>query len=166
MAEIARARYSVEIVTTAFHVTGDVEPIGPWQIFLNSPDRCALTVCHAHVAPLTQSVHLSSRERPQVYLSLNQICFIILPDVVARESITLMKHVETAICHVGPIVCRSNVHMGAEARLQTFLDDLSGHFFPVTHAELYPLTMLDAPLTRKAELMLINRRQVQLYYAA
>lgn len=165
MPDVTRPRFNVAIITTAFQVTGQVEPIGPWVVYLNNIDRHTVPVLNARALPIG-AVHGSALERPQLYLNRADICLIALLDASAREAVTVMKTSRVAICHLGPLICRSEFHMGAEAQLITFFDDLNGHFFPVTNADVYPLVPLPAPLPHKIDLALLNRQQVKMTYAA
>jgi len=163
--EINRPRYGVEIITTGFHVKGLVEPVGPWLEFMNNRERHTLTVLNANASPLGgKNSHLP--EHPQVYLSRHDVCAVILSDPAARAAMTILKHAEPAIAHVGPLICRCEFHMGAESHLNTFFDDLAGDFFVATHVELYVSATPSNPLPHRAEMMLINRRQVRLFYSA
>jgi hypothetical protein len=74
--------------------------------------------------------------------------------------------VQTAIAHIGPVICRGEWHMSMDATLATFLDDLAGDFFPVTNADLHAKVALPAPLPPKAELMLVNRQHVSMSHPA
>ena len=64
------------------------------------------------------------------------------------------------------MICRAEWHMGVDATLLTFMDDLPGNFFPVTNADLHAKVALPAPLPHKAELLLVNRLHVPIYHAA
>ena len=69
----------------------------------------------------------------------------------------MLRNVQTAIAHIGPVICRGEWHMGTDATLATFIDDLPGNFFPITNADLHAKVALPAPLPHKAEMMLVNR---------
>lgn len=77
----------------------------------------------------------------------------------------MLKNVHMAIAHVGPIVCRGEFHMGVDKTLATYIDELTGSYFPITNVDLHSLAPLPVPLPRKADLILVNRAQMQLYYA-
>ena len=55
MADLSRPRYEVTVVTTAFQITGQIEPIGPWLDFLNAKDKFTLPVHNAHVLAIGTS---------------------------------------------------------------------------------------------------------------
>ena len=163
MSEMKRPRYKVEIVTTAFQITGEVEPVGPWIVYLNNPDRHVVPVHNARAVPIGVA-NTAAIDRSLLLVNRADICLIVLLEAAARESVSMMRHVEVTISHVGPLICRSEFHMGAEVSLLTFFDDLSGHFFPATNAEVYPLVTWPRPLPRKIDMVMLNRQQVKLFY--
>ena len=88
----------------------------------------------AHAA---RSARRPPRRKPQVYVSRRDICFIYLPDRASHSTVYMLKNVQAAIVHTGPLVIRGEIHLGVDATLATFVDDLPGNFFPVTNAELF-----------------------------
>jgi hypothetical protein len=165
MADFSRPRYEATVITTAFEITGQIEPIGPWLDFLNAKDKLTLPVYSARILAIGTSVG-PAPEKPQVYVNLHDICFIHLPDRNAHQSVHMLRNVQPAIAHIGPVICRGEWHMGMDATLLTFIDDLPGNFFPITNADLHAKVALPAPLPHKIELMLVNRLHVPVYHPA
>ncbi len=79
MADFSRPRYAATIITTAFQITGQIEPIGAWLDFLNARDKLMLPVYHAHLMAIGTSVG-PAPEKPQVLVNRHDVCFIYLPD--------------------------------------------------------------------------------------
>ena len=165
MADFTRPRHEAIVITTAFQITGQIEPIGPWLDFLNAKDKFTLTVYNAHILAIGTSVG-PAPEKPQAYVNRNDVCFIYLPDRNAHQTVHMLKNVQPAIAHIGPVICRGEWHMGMDATLSTFVDDLPGHFFPITNADLHAKVAMPAPLPHKAELILVNRQNVLVYHPA
>jgi hypothetical protein len=162
MSEINRPRFNATVVLPGFEVVGQIEPIGPWIDFLNSKDKHVLPVYTARVLPFGGAA--TAPERPQVYVSRTEVLLLHLPDRAAHSTVYMLKNVQSAIAHAGPLVIRGEIHLGVDASLATFVDDLPGNFFPVTNAELFSTQALPVPLPRKADLIFLNRSQLQLYY--
>jgi len=160
-----RPRYNATVILPAYQLTGQLEPIGPWLDWLNARDKYILPVYAARLYPLAAGP-ASNAERAAVFLSRAEVGLIHLPDRAAHDTVHMPKNVHAAILHVGPVVCRGDLHMGVDATLNTFIDDLPGAYFPVTQAELFSTVALPVPLPRQADLILVNRAQVQMYYAA
>ena len=163
MEDFSRPRYDATVITTAFQITGQIEPIGPWLDFLNARDKVILPVYHAHLLAIGTSVG-PAPEKPQVYVNHHDICFIHLPDRNSHQTVHMLRNVQTAIAHIGPVICRGECHMGADATLATFVDYLPGNFFPITNADLHAKVALPVPLPHKAELILVNRLHVSVYH--
>lgn len=165
MADLTRTRYATTILLPTLEISGQLEPIGPWLDFLNSRDKYTLPVYAARVMPfnVTTTTHA---ERPVVHLNRADVAVIHLPDRAAHEAVHMLRNVHLTILHIGPLVCRGELHMGVDATPATFFDDLPGAFFPVTNAELFSAVALPVPLPRQADLILVNRAQVQLYHSA
>ena len=165
MADFSRPRYEATVITSTFQITGQIEPIGPWLDFLNTRDKITLPVYNTHVLAIGTSVG-PAPEKPQVYVNRHDICFIYLPDRNSHQTVHMLRNVQTAIAHIGPVICRGEWHMGMDATLATFIDDLPGNFFPVTNADLHAKVTLPVALPHKAELILVNRLHVSVYHPA
>jgi hypothetical protein len=165
MPDFSRPRYEATVITTAFQITGQIEPVGPWLDFLNAKDKIALPIYNARILVIGASPG-PAPEKPLVYVNRHDICFLYLPDRNSHETVHIMRSVRTAIAHIGPVVCRGEWHMGPDATLATFIDDLPGDFFAVTNADLHAKVALPAPLPPKAELILVNRLYLSVYHLA
>src|SRR5512136_53542 len=165
MADFSRPRYEATVITTAFQITGQIEPIGPWLDFLNARDKIAVPIHNAHMLPIGASVG-AAPEKPQVYANRRDVCFIYLPDRNSHQTVHMLRTAQIVIAHVGPVICRGEWHMGRDATLATFIDDLPGDFFAVTNADLHAKVTLPAPLPQKAEVLIVNRLHVPVYHAA
>ena len=166
MAEFTRPRFDATVITTTgFEVTGQLEPIGPWIDFLNTKDKYTLPIYNACILAIGTSVG-PAPEKPLVLMNRADICMIYLPDRNSHQSVNMLRNTVAAIAHIGPVICRAEWHMGVDASLVTYIDDLAGNFFPITNADLHAKMPLPAPLPHKAELLLVNRLHVQVYHAA
>jgi hypothetical protein len=165
MADFSRPRYDATVITPAFQITGQIEPIGAWLDFLNTRDKIALPIYNAHVRMIGTSVG-PAPEKSQVYVNRRDVCFIYLPDRNSHQTVHMLRNVQIAIAHIGPVICRGEWHMGMEATLATFIDDLTGDFFAVTNADLHAKVTLPEPLPHKAEMMLVNRQQLAVFHPA
>lgn len=164
MDEIRRLSYQVDILSPDLRISGRVEPIGPWIDFLNNPDRHTLLVSDAHVCPLGNGNH--AFDQAQVVVNKHNICIIVVLDENAHEAFQLLRNTKRAISHIGPYICRSDFHMGVEASLVTFIDEMHGDFFAATDADLYCTMTTPSPLPSHAPLMIMNRKQMRLHHAA
>jgi hypothetical protein len=165
MADFSRPRFEATVITSSFQITGQIEPIGPWLDFLNARDKLTLPVYNAHLLAIGASVG-PALEKPQVIVNRHDICFIYLPDRNSHQTVHMLRNIQTAIAHIGPVICRGEWHLGMDATLATFIDDLPGNFFPISNADLHAKVTLPAPLPHKAEVMLVNRLQVAVYHPA
>ena len=158
-----RPIFGAQILTVAMQIAGRAEPIGPWLDFLNSRDKVTMAVRDARLVPLITGA--APVERPQVFANRNLISLIVLTDPGVRDSVNMMKNVVTAILHIGPVICRGEIHIGVDTPLGVYFDDLTGNFFPMTNVSLHTLSPLPIPLPKQADLAMINRTMVQAYYA-
>ncbi len=165
MPDYTRPRFAATVIVPGFELVGQIEPVGPWTDFLNAHDKYTLPMVNTRVLPIGTAPG-STSERAQVFALRSQVQLIHLPERAAHETIYMLKNAQIAICHVGPLICRGELHMGVDATLATFLDDQTGNFFPMTNVELFSTTALPVALPRKADLVLLNRTQIQLYYPA
>ncbi len=165
MPDVSRARYSATLITPAFEIVGQLEPVGPWLDWLNSKDKFTLPIYNARFMPLG-AAQASGAERPQIFVYRSDICLIYLPDPASHAAISMLKNMQSAVSHIGPVVCRGEWHMGVDASLSTFIDDLPGIFFPITHADLHSKVQLPVALPAKADVIIANRTHVAVYHPA
>jgi len=165
MPDFVRPSYAATVISPEFQTIGQIEPIGPWLDYLNAKDKYTLPLKNARFMPIGAAAG-NTPEKPQVFVNRVDVCFIYLPDRAAHQSVNMLRNVQIAIAHIGPIICRAEFHMGVDATLLTFMDDLAGNFFPVTNADLHAKLALPVPLPNKADLLLVNRLHVQVYHPA
>jgi len=163
MPDFVRPSYAATVITSDFEIIGQIEPIGPWLDYLNARDKYTLPVKNARLLPIGAAAG-NAPEKPQVFVNRADICFIYLPDRTAHQAVHMLRNVQAAIAHIGPVICRAEFHMGMDANLLTFMDDLPGNFFPITNADLHAKVALPVPLPGKAELLLVNRLHVPVYH--
>ena len=163
MQQITRPRHNVEVLTPELRVTGQVEPVGPWFDFVNNPDRYTVTVLDAHRCPLGKTSGRES-DHAQAILNKQHICLIILLDAEARETVHALKNTNRAISHVGPFICRGDLHMGAESQLVTFFDDMVSDYFVASNVDLHSTSATPSPLPSHVDMLLVNRAQVHTTY--
>lgn len=157
-----RPRFDAQILTPALQVTGQAEPVGPWLDFLNNREKLNFTVFNARFMLI--GLAGVPVDRPQLFMNRNQVSLIALLGTGVRDNITMVRNSVMSIIHVGPVVCRGEIHLGVDTPLGVYFDDLTGDFFPVTAANLHSLVPLPVPLPAKTEIVLINRAMVQAYY--
>jgi len=165
MPDFTRPRYEATVITKEFQMTGQIEPIGPWLDFLNAKDKYTIPIYEARIMLIGTSVG-NTPVKPVALVNRFDICFIYLPDHAAHQSVHMLRNVQAVIAHIGPVVCRGEWHMGVDATVPTFVDDLSGNFFPVTNADLHAKVALPVPLPHKAELLLVHRMHVTVFHPA
>ena len=154
-------RHSVEILMVDSRVTARVEPIGSWLDFANEPGRGTIVVHDARIYA-NDVTDQRSVENPRLSLNKRDILAIVLLDPEGRKSFEIPEPTTSAVCHIGPFICRGQVHLG-RCDPATMLDDADGDFFVMTAAYFSSRRPLAAPLPA-AEMLLMNRRQVQMYY--
>jgi hypothetical protein len=165
METIARRRYYVQIIMPGFEVMGWAEPVGLWLDSLNGQATRSLRVYDARVLPFG-GIAAPNIQHESVIVNQTDIYLIVLLNEADYDAVYMLKHTAMAITHIGPIICRGEYHSGPEATLVQFFDALNGDFYPVTNADLHISLALSEPLPAHAGLVLLNRRQVQLFYAA
>jgi hypothetical protein len=156
-------RYSVQVLTTQFHLQGKMEPIGPILDYLNDANRQFFTFLDATVSLLTPGP-ISQNIRSQIVFPKTDIVAIFIDDASARASIQLLKRIERCFIYLPSLVCRAEMHMGADSRWQDALSLAPGDFFGVTAAMAFPLSPLPGPFPQKADLLILNRRHVKMLH--
>ena len=156
-------RYTVQILTTQFHLQGKMEPIGPILDFLNDVNRQFFSFLEATASLLTPGP-MGQITRLQIVFPKSDMVAIFIDDAKARSSIQLLKRIERAFVYLPSLVCRAELHMGADSRWQDALSLMPGDFFGVTGAMAFPLSPLPGPFPQQTDLLILNRRHVKMLH--
>ncbi len=156
-------RYSVQVLTTRFHLQGRFEPIGPVLDYLNDVNRQFVPFQEATAVPLTPNP-IGKLTRAQLVIPKSSIVALYVDDTTIRSTINLLKRVERCIAYLPSLVCRAEFHLGTETRWQDMLTLLAGDFFAVTAASAFPLIALPGPFPQQADLLILNRLHVEMLH--
>lgn len=159
-------RHDVQILTSHFQFSGQLETVGPAGNFINDPARQSLSFHDVHLSPLTQGSPLKGISRPHVVILKSQIALFYLASEESRASISTFARRELLMIYTPVAVCRGYFPMPSEARIGDFLGVVPGDLLPIVDAHIYPFVELSAPFTREAELLLIGRSQLLFYHPA
>lgn len=153
--------YPIQALTTAFHIEGALEPVGPVINYLNDVNRQHIPFLDATVSTLTPGP-MGKIARSQLIVPKTDIVAMYLDSAEAQSSVHLMKRVERCIAYMPSFVCRAEFHMGADTRWQDMFSLLAGDFFAVTAANMFPLVALPGPFPQQADLLILNRLHVRM----
>jgi hypothetical protein len=156
-------RYPVQVLTTAYHIQGILEPIGPIINYLNDVNRQYIPFLDATVNSLTPGP-LGKVTRPQLIIPKTDLVAMYLDDATARASVQHMKRVERYIAYLPSLVCRGEFHLGTDTRWQDTLSLLVGDFFGITAVTAFPLVALPGPFPQQADLLILNRAHVRMLH--
>jgi hypothetical protein len=159
-------RHGVQILTTRFQISGQLETIGPPDNFINDSTRDSIALHEAQVTPLTPSSPLGSLSRPHIVVLKSEIMLLYPTSAESRASIQTLTRRELLVAYTPLAVCRGHFHMPVEANLNEFLSVTPGLFLPVTETKIFPLFELPAPFPGEADLLLIGRAHLHLYHPA
>ncbi len=159
-------KFTVQILTLSFQITGQLESIGPFLEFLVDPVRDALSITDAQVLPLMPGGPLKGMTRPQISLRKPEVVFIYPLEQVAKDQVRLLARKEPYIVYTPLAILRASFHLSAEARAQDLFSTMSADFVPITEVSLFSLLDLPAPFPQKPDLLIVGRQYVQLYHAS
>ena len=159
-------RHQVQILTTDFQFSGQIEAVGPVDNFINDSTRENLSLYDARLMPLTPGSPLQTISRSRVILRKAQIVFLHLASAQTRASIHTLARRELLVAYTPLAVCRGYFHMAAEVDLRDFLSVVRGGLVPVTEAHVFPLVELPEPFPDTVDLVMVGRPHLHLYHAA
>jgi hypothetical protein len=162
MLEAIISHYAVQVLTPAFLIQGFMDVMGPILDFVNDAKRGSLAFTDATVYDLGGK--FKPAKRPMVIIRKPEVCALYVDDEAGRTSIQVLKRAEPLIVHLPHVVCRGNMHLGADTRLPDVFDVLVGQFFVLTDVAMYPMIPMPGPFPAKAELILSHKDTVQGYY--
>jgi hypothetical protein len=156
-------RYSIQLVTTQFHLQGKMEPIGPIMDFLNDVNRQFIAFLDVTVSLLTPGP-LGQVTRSQIVIPKTDIVAMFIDDAGARASVQLLRRVERGFFYLPSLVCRAEMHLGADSRWQDALSLMPGDFFGITAVMAFPLAPLPGPFPQQTDLLILNRLHVKMLH--
>ncbi len=159
-------RHDVQILTTHFQFSGQLETVGPMGNYINDPSRQSLSFYDVNLSPLTPGSPLKGISRPHVVILKPQIVLLYPESEKARTSVSLFARREPLMIYTPVAVCRGYFPMPAEGKIGDFLGIVPGDLLPILDAQIFPFIDLPAPFTRQAELVLIGRSHMLFYHSA
>ncbi len=154
------------LMTPSFHARGQLHIVGNLLDFLNDPGRDALLLSQARVAPHRSGGPLRSMSLPQISVRKQETVLLYLVEQEARAQIRLLARREPMILHTPLAILRGALPLSAEARSEDFLALVQTPFVVVTDASLFLLTETATPFPQQADILLIGRQHIQMYYPA
>jgi hypothetical protein len=156
-------RYPVQVLTTAFHIQGMIEPIGTIINYLNDANRQQIQFLDATVSPLTPGP-MGKIVRSLLVVPQADIVAMYVDSTEARSLVQLLKRIERCIAYMPSLVCRADFHLGADTRWQDMFGLMVGDLVAVTAATVFPLIALPGPFPQQADLLILNRLHVQMLH--
>jgi len=156
-------RYPAQALTTAYHVEGGFEPVGPIPNFVNDKDRQFFQFLDVTITPLTPGP-MGAVTRSQIIVPKKDVVALYLDSSAARSSVQLLRRVERCIMYFPSFVCRAEFHLGEDTRWADMLTLLPGDFFFVTSASIFPLNALPANFPQQTDLLILNRLHVRVLH--
>jgi hypothetical protein len=164
--DLPTEQHEVQILTTNFQFTGQLETLGDVSTYINDSIRQSLSLHDAYLTPLTPGSPMKGLNRPHVVVLRPQAVFLYFTSAETRASIRKMPKKELLVAYTPIAVCRGYFHMTAEARLRDFTDITQEPLIPVSEARIFPLVELPAAFPTEADLILVGLPQLQSYHPA
>lgn len=159
-------QHEVQILTTNFQFTGQLETVGDITTYINDSIRQSLSLHDAYLTPLTPGSPVRGLKRPHVVVLRPQTVFLYFASAETRAAIRKLPKRELLVAYTPIAVCRGYFHMTAESRLRDFTDVIQEPLIPVSEARIFPLIEFPAPFPTEADLLLVGLSQLQSYHPA
>ena len=159
-------RHEVQILSTHFQFSGQIEAVGAVDNFINDPTRDNLSLYDVRLASLAPGSPLKTISRPHVVVRKPHVVLLYFVSAETRASIHTLVRRELLVAYTPIAVCRGYFHMPAEASMRDFLGVVPGDLLPITEAHIFPLVELPAPFPAEAGLVLVSRHHLHFYHTA
>ena len=159
-------RHEIQVLTTNFRFSGQLETVGDVSTFINDGVRDSLSLYDAHLTPLTPGSPMKGLQRPHVVVRRPQVVFLHFTSAETRSSFRILQRKELLVAYTPVAVCRGYFHMSAEARMRDFIDVVLEQLIPVTEARIFPLVEFPASFPLETDMIMIGRSQLQSYHPA
>jgi hypothetical protein len=159
-------QHEVQVLTTNFQFSGQLETIGDVSTYINDTARQSLSLHDAYLTPLTPGSPVKGFHRPHIVVLRPQIVFLYFNSAETQASIRKLPKKELLVAYTPLAVCRGYFHMTAEARLRDFVDIIHEALIPVSEARIFPLVEFPTPFPTEVDLVMVGLSQLQSYHPA
>ncbi len=157
--------HTVQVTTDTFWVTGQLESLGDPHLHINKDNLAFLNIHEGHLIAWNFT-GLPSTYTPKMLVNREKVQLLSFPQ---PETVALRRKPPRAakiMLYFSLFVVLGEVPLFSEAKIDNFFDFWKGMFIPVSNAALYFLGGEAAQLPDRAELVYVNRLQIQGYTPA
>ena len=157
--------HTVQVTTDTFWAEGRLESLGDPHLHINKDDLDFLDIQEAHLMAWNFT-GLPATYAPRVLVNREKVQLLSFPQ---PETVALRRkppRIAKIMLYFSLFVVLGEVPLFSEAQIGNFFDFWKGMFIPVSNAALYFLGGEAAHLPDRAELVYVNRLQVQGYTPA
>ena len=157
--------HQMEIITDSFWAKGEFESLGDPHLYLNQEDLTMLPLKKPQIIPWSFTGLPPARPQ-QMLAHRDEIQLLRFLQAESNDKYKRPPRTQKLFLYFPLFVVQGQTPLLSEADLKNFLDFWKGTFLPITDASIHYLTQGPMPLTNQAELLYINRQQIQGYFPA
>lgn len=157
--------HTVQVTTDTFWAEGQLKSLGDPHLHINKDDLAFLNIHEAHLVAWSFT-GLPSTYAPKILVNREKVQLLSFPQ---PETVALRRKPPRSakiMLYFSLFVVLGEVPLFSEAQASNFFDFWKGMFIPVSNAALYFLGGEAAHLPDQAELVYVNRLQIQGYTPA
>jgi hypothetical protein len=155
--------YPVEILTSSFHIQGELRPRGSPYIFINDAQYATVTIFDAVLRPIANGARVGPMNVPELFLPKNEVSLMRFDDFTAADA-QILPVVINMICFTDTFIIRGGFHTGPEMKAVDLFYSVASVFYPATDVEVFPLRQLAGDVSIKTDLAFVHRDSVRTFY--
>jgi hypothetical protein len=161
--DFVTASHRVDILTTNYHIQGEMRPRGNAYIFINDVQYKTLTIFDAVMRPIMHGARLGPMNVPELYLPKSEAQVITFENFTAAEA-QILPVVLNMICFTDTFIIRGGFHTGPEMKPVDLFYSLASSFYPATEVEVFAQRQLSNDVSLKSDLAFVQREGIRAFY--
>lgn len=155
--------YPTEIFTADYQISGDLQPRGNPNIFINDQAFQTVTLYNTTVKPIMAGAKLGAMNAPDVHIPKAAIHVMQVQNFTATDAQILPNKIRL-LCFTSTYVIRGSFHTGPETKPSDIFYATASVFYPATDVEVFPLRAMSGEVGLKADLAYVSKYAVAAFY--
>ena len=160
MPAIQRRRFQIEILTDTYLATGELEPIGPFMLYLNDASRPTFVLKGVVLTAIDPANLTGIVKMEELQVFKKHVVAIRLPDASTRNTLPLMPKREMFRIITKHYAIQATFACGPDTPVYELFESIHGDWAPCIDAHVHPLQHVKHAIFQAAPNLTINKQAI------